>query len=58
MVQGPPLSDSESDAPGNTEEYHYESEGEERLGDSARALLHESGGNHRCESFFELINLL
>jgi hypothetical protein len=31
------------------QEYEYESDGEELLGNSARALFHESGGNYRCK---------
>lgn len=46
MAQGPPPSDSEYDL----EEYQYESEGEERLGEGARRLFNESGGNYRRES--------
>jgi hypothetical protein len=47
MVQGPPSSDSESEAPENSQLYHYESEGEETLGNRARALFHEAGGDYR-----------
>ena len=46
MVQGPP-SDSESDTSNQVELYHYESEGEELLGNSARALFERAGRNHR-----------
>jgi len=49
MVQGPPSSDSECDHPDGVEQYHYESEGKERLANSARALLREADGNYRCE---------
>lgn len=45
MVQGPPLSDSEPDI----QEYQYESDGEEILGNSAHALFQEAGGNYRCK---------
>jgi hypothetical protein len=31
------------------QEYEYESDGEEILGNSARALFHEAGGNYRCK---------
>ena len=49
MVQGPPSSDSEGDTPGGVEEYQYESDAEERLADTARALLREADGNYRRE---------
>ena len=49
MAQGPPSSDSESDVHGDAEEYQYESEGEEMLGNSARALFREAAGNYRRE---------
>ena len=45
----PPSSDSESDDQSGVLDYQYESEGEELLGNSARALFHEAGGNYRCE---------
>lgn len=56
MAQGPPSSDSESDndVPEHVGQYQYESEGEEMLGNSARALLREARGNYRCESFPDL----
>lgn len=47
MVQGPPSSDSED--LDDVREYQYESEGEERLGTSARTLLRESRGDYRCK---------
>jgi len=53
MAQGPPSSDSESDdsTPGNAAVYQYESEGEEMLGNSARALLREARGDYHREWF-------
>jgi len=50
MAREPPPSDSESDGPNDVREYHYESEGEEILGASARILLREAHGNYRRES--------
>jgi len=47
MVQDPPSSDSEFDTPGGIREYRYESDGEERLANSACALLRKAGGDHR-----------
>lgn len=46
MARNPPLPD-----PDGSEQtpYQYESEGEEKLGESARALVRETGGNYRCE---------
>ena len=58
MVQGPPLSDSESDTPDDVEFYHYESEGEEMLGDRARALFHEAGRDYRRKYLSNLKNLV
>jgi len=49
MVQGPPSSDSECDRPDAVEEYQYESDAEERLAETARALLREADGNYRRE---------
>lgn len=50
MARDPPSSGSEPDTPASdTEEYKYESEGEEMLGNSARTLLRESGGDYRCK---------
>lgn len=45
MARGPPSSDSEPDV----QEYQYESNGEEMLGNSACALFQEAGGDYRCE---------
>ena len=33
--------------------YQYESDGEELLGETARTLLHQTGGNYRCELFLK-----
>lgn len=49
MVQRPPSSDSEGDTPGGPEEYQYESDSEERLANTARALFREADGNYRRE---------
>ena len=49
MAQDPPPSDSESDSSGGLEEYQYESDAEERLAETARALLREADGNYRRE---------
>ena len=46
MSQSPPPSDSEPDVL----DYEYGSDGEERLGNVARQLLHETEGNYRCKS--------
>lgn len=49
MALDPLSSDSEFDNPGGTQEYHYESEGEERLANCARTLLREADGDYRRE---------
>ena len=54
MVQGPPSSDSESDAPDVVQEYQYESEGDEMLGNRARTLLREARGDYRCKHSLRL----
>ena len=43
MTRSPPPSDSEPDI----QEYQYESDGEEQLGNSARQLFQEARGNYR-----------
>lgn len=58
MAQDPPSSDSESDGSGGLEEYQYESDAEEKLADTARALLRESGGNYRREWSPRTLDLL
>ena len=60
-VIGPPSSDPESVVPSvpesdvldNIQEYQYQSEGKELLGESARRLYHVSDRDYRCESFWE-----
>jgi hypothetical protein len=49
MAQGPPSSDSED--PGDTREYQYESDGEEALGRSACSLFREAGRDYRRKLF-------
>ena len=49
MAQGPPSSDSEDT--GDIAVYQYESEGEEALGRSVRALFDEAGQDYRRKSF-------
>lgn len=48
-----PSSVSESDGSDNLQEYQYESEGEQRLGESARRLYQASGRDYRRESNFQ-----
>ena len=59
MVQGPPSSDSENGD--YLQEYEFESEGEETLGRSARALFHAADGNYRrkspCKFLYLTLNL-
>lgn len=50
MARDPPSSDSEDSD--TVQVYRYESEGEERLGTSARALFREADGDYRCMSLF------
>lgn len=50
MSQNPPLPDPEGYDGGT---YEYESDEEELLGESARALFRHTGGNYRCELFLE-----
>ena len=50
MTQGAPLPDPEGYDEGT---YQYESDGEELLGETARTLLRQTGGNYRCELFHE-----
>lgn len=47
MVQGPPSSDSEG--PPDTQEYQYQSDGEQTLAQSARSLFAEAGNDYRCK---------